>query len=393
MELKGKDLYRVICTDSLSSDAVTSLMSLYQPLTGTVAVSLYLTLYSEGRKQRTQENHSRLSAIMNQSIDDLERARIALEEHLLLRCYVQEMPEKNQYIYLLNPPMNPASFLSSNDLRGELIHAIGQKQAELSANKFQTSGPSTSGYRDITRPVVRKSETRNYDVDVESSRIQPRYNFGLDDVSINFDYERFIGMTSPLVFPVELRTEENLRLIGKLATVNGLTPDRMRILTGRCINVGRNEFDAEKLKLMAEQSKPEIVTADDPYKLPPVSFLQSKQNGREVSLSDRRILRYLNETMNFPVEVINIMIEYILSVSQNRLVPKFVEMVAGEWARDGVATREDALKAAKKKKQNYTPRKQIVPEYMTGSENNKTEEKNETDAEEVLAMMRKLGNG
>ena len=89
MELKGKDIYRVICADSVSADFLTSLMSLYQPLTGSLAISLYLTLYTEGRRQRSQETHHRLSVLMNQSIDEIERARIKLEEHLLLRTYVQ----------------------------------------------------------------------------------------------------------------------------------------------------------------------------------------------------------------------------------------------------------------------------------------------------------------
>lgn len=47
--------------------------------------------------------------------------------------------------------------------------------------------------------------------------------------------------------------------------------------------------------------------------------------------------------MEFSDDVINEMMEYILKRSENKLRKIFVEMVAGEWARDEVKTKEDAL--------------------------------------------------
>ena len=88
MELKGKDMYRAECGIQLSDDHLRSLFSLYQPLIGSTAVSLYMTLYSDSYHQRSQESPSRLSLIMNLSADDLERARIRLEEYGLLRKWV-----------------------------------------------------------------------------------------------------------------------------------------------------------------------------------------------------------------------------------------------------------------------------------------------------------------
>ena len=70
----------------------------------------------------------------------------------------------------------------------------------------------------------------------------------------------------------------------------------------------------------------------DPYDLPPISFLISKQNGAAVSMNDKKILERLSLDMHFPSPVINIMIEYILKISDNRLNNRFVDMVSGEWA-------------------------------------------------------------
>ena len=87
MELKGKDTYRIVTSDVLSSSFLTSLISLYQPIMGHLSTILYLTLYSEGINQRNIENHNRLCDIMNINIMDLEVARKKLEEFHLLTTY------------------------------------------------------------------------------------------------------------------------------------------------------------------------------------------------------------------------------------------------------------------------------------------------------------------
>ena len=109
MEIRGKDTYRIVCGDYISEELITSLFSLYQPMIGSVPVMLYMTMYSEGRKQKNQENHLRLCSLMNISVDDLERARIRLEEYGLLQVYVLEQESRNSYIYVLKKPVNGIS--------------------------------------------------------------------------------------------------------------------------------------------------------------------------------------------------------------------------------------------------------------------------------------------
>ena len=96
--------------------------------------------------------------------------------------------------------------------------------------------------------------------------------------------------------------------------------------------------------------------------------------------------------MHFSPEVINVMIEYILKRSQNRLVKQFVDMVAGEWARDGVKTREDAIKETNKKnpKWNKTMEK-ALPEYL--KEEKKEEVKvSKEELKEVQNLLKKVGD-
>ncbi len=394
MELKIKDSYRIQSNDFLSSSMLRTLYLLYQPLLTVNGLALYMTLYTEAVTQKNPDSHQRLSSLLNLGIEELERARIHLEEYGLLDSYVQESESKNHYIYILHAPLDEDKFLTSKEMLTEFLKYTDKKQLESSMGRMGNNSVSLNGYRKITRIVNLSANQQQFDASIEYSKLKPKYDFKDKEVQINFDYEHFFATTSTLVFPAELRTEENLRLIGKLATVYGLSADKMRVLLQKVINLRNMTFDQDTLRFLAQKSKPDIVSANDPYSLPPVSFLQAKQNGAEVSLTDRKILEDLSMKMHFSNEVINVLIEYVLKKSQNRLVKAYVDMVAGEWARDNVVTKEDAIKETKKRTftKSYAPRTTSMPEYMNQIEQKEEKEvASGEDLEEVKKMLSQMG--
>ncbi len=396
MELKIKDQYRVQSTDYLSSSMLRTLYLFYQPLVTVNGLALYMTLYNETLLQKTFDSHQRLSDLLNLGVEDIERARIHLEEYGLLDTYIQEIEPKNKYIYALHAPLDEDEFIASNEMMSQYLQITGKKQFDTTVARiksYKSSSISTNDFHKITRIVYHSATQNQFDASVEYSKIKPRYEFSDDEIQINFDYDHFFATTSTLVFPAELRTEDNLRLIGKLATVHGLSADKMRVLVQRSINLRNMTLDQDNLRYLAQKSKPDITSAKDPYSLPPVSFLQAKQNGAEVSLNDRKILEDLSMKMHFSNEVINVLIEYVLKKSQNKLVKNFVDMVAGEWARDNVTTKEDAIKETKKRSftKSYGSRQAVLPEYMNQINDKKeTEVASGADLEEVKKMLSQM---
>lgn len=383
MEVRSRDTYRVEYSGGISEEIILSLMQLYQPLIGPEATNLFLTMAAEGMRQRSLESHSRLFALSGIDPNVFDRSCARLEEYLLLRVYCRKGENRDQYIYHLNVPMSAKAFMQSGVYMSRLQKVMGQKNLETTIARLNDSTVSTQGYQDITRMVRYSSE----EAEAESpyTTIQPRYRFAIDDTTINFDYERFIASTSALVFPLELRTEENLRTIGRLATVHGLSADRMRILVKRCINLDTMEFDSERLRILAEKTAPDITEAKDVYSLPPASFLQARQNGAMVTMSDRRILDHLALDMHFSNEVINVMIEYILNISDNRLNSRFVDMVAGEWARNGITTREQALMQTRRQPA-YSRNGRVrinAPDYIIQQMNDELPEETKASREEI----------
>ncbi len=394
MEIKASDTYRCELTGGLSFESIVSLMELYQPLISAQAAVVYMTLAAEASSLRTQQSHSRLFALCGIDPLTFDRAMAKLEEYMLVRIYRKESENRSNYIYILNPPMSARSFTNSAIFMNRYMNAMGSKQMETTLSKLSSDTLSTQGYQDITRTVVHTA-TRKEEEDLSYTKVKPRYRFSVDDTTINFDYEKFIASTSPLVYPVELRTTENLSLIGKLATVYGLSPDQMRILVSRCVSLSTMEFNADRLKILAARTEGEVTKAADIYSLSPVSFLQAKQNGAQVTPTDKKMIEHLAMDMHFSNEVINVMLEYILSVSSNRLNPKFVDMVAAEWARDGIETKEQALLEAKKQIRKTSSQKTNIridmPEYIRQQqEGNLPKSKKAT--EETLNAVRELQN-
>lgn len=391
MSIRAKDVYRVMMNDNLSEDGISSLLTLYLPIIGNDAVLLYLLLHSEGRLSRTQEPHSRIFELLNRSPQEIEQARIHLEEYMLLRTYVQEGENRSSFLYHLNAPLPSESFLSSREFLAAYTRAAGTRQADSTVAKFVAGNLSTSGYQDITASVRKLPSERDYDAAVSFQRITPKYSFAKKDIDINFDYDRFFLTTSDLVFPNVLRTRENLQLIGTLATLHGLSADKMRTLVGRCVDIESSTLNTEMLKEACEKAVPDITKARDMYTLPPVSFLMAKQNGAMVSRADRVILEKLKMDMHFSNEVINVMIEYILKRSDNRLNSRFVDMIAGEWARDGVKTREEALAETQKTVSAGSRRRDVLPDYYNADPNRTAETEKSSDAE--VAQLKELLKG
>lgn len=392
MEIKAKDVYKVEASFSIEENALEVLMNLYQPLIHNNGILLYLTLLSESRRS-TLESFSKFLSITNMTPMEFDKACAKLEEYMLMRVYYKQGETRDNYLFILHKPLSAKDFISSNIYMSRYKSVVGDKNSELVISNLLSGISNTSEYEDITRKIRHRKE--EYDNSVSYVTIQPKYTFSSEEDSIEFDYEKFISTTSSLVFPVELRTKENMNLIGRLATVHGLSVDRMRILVSKCTNLNTIELDTEKLIVASEKAEPDITKASDPYDLPPVSFLQSKQKGAAVSLADKKILEKLSLDMHFKNSVINVLIEHILNISNNRLNPQFVYKVAGEWARDGVSNKEEALKETKKEltttnKYSKTKKKVELPEYIALQKEGKYNEGKKLTKEEAERLKAKV---
>ena len=55
--------------------------------------------------------------------------------------------------------------------------------------------------------------------------------------------------------------------------------------------------------------------------------------------------------------VVNVLVDYVLKINNNKLIKSFVEVIASQWSKSGIETVEDAMNIAEKeykKKKNIT---------------------------------------
>lgn len=391
MDRMPTSTYRIETSRGISEDLLISFMMLYQPLIGKDATVLYLTLFAESKTQKGFDTHNRLLILTDLDINAFDKACIKLEEYMLMRTFTKNTEMNQQYIYILNNPLSTKDFYKSNLFMNRYEQVVGKEETDTTIMHVNANSASLRGYKEITRAVKFLPEDM-MDRHIEFDALKPKYEFASDDQTIVFDYEKFIATTSILVFPAELRTQENLSLIGKLATIYGLSVDRMRVLVNRCVNLQTMQFDQAKLKIYAARSTSDVKPTDDLYALPPVSFLQARQNGAKVTQNDKSILEHLAIDMHFSNEVINVMIEHILKISQNRLHRNFVDMVAAEWARDGVTTKQQALQERRKSLRSHKDTSTVridMPEYIRQQEEGTLPE-GKKPSKELLERLQKL---
>lgn len=401
VNVRASDTYRIICHAGLSSDRLCSFMTLYQPLVGGDGVLVYLTMMAEAYSAKTQAEHRRLFTIMQDIDPDVfERARMRLESYMLVRTYVREGRNVDNYLYVLYMPLGASDFFASSYMSRMYRERVGEKQFSLTKGNLVTNDEPADSYREITAPV-RNMVMPDFDNETEYVTVSPSFRFsGNKDINITFDYERFLTITSNAVFPSELRTQETLYQIGLNATTYGITPERMKVILNRCINPREVTFDPVKFDIMCRNEKPsENTEGTDRYAISPVSFLMGLQDGRKLSNTDREVVESLSQDMKFPNEVINVMVEYTLKKCRNRLNPIYIGKMAATWAREGIDTKQKALDAIaenetaeKKERKSSTGRKSSsqvnvsMPQYW--SESNETAELSE-EQRRILEDMQK----
>ena len=149
-------------------------------------------------------------------------------------------------------------------------------------------------------------------------------------------------------------------------------------------------FDLDKLKEMVMRNRKVMEISKDPYQMPPVKFLQNKQNGIPVVKSDQALIERLCTQFQLPVEVVNTLIEYTLQQTHQQFSRNYVEKVAASWVRLGVDSRKKALEIinqnpVENKKEKKEEKVVLDEKFYT-----QKEEKSDTQIQQEMLELQKM---
>lgn len=367
----------VRCIEHLSSEQRQSLNLLYGPLMGKNSICLYEFLGSIQNLVELEDVY----LLLNINASQFDIARNHLEQYHLIETYVHEA----DMLILLYAPLLPDLFLCHETYSRLYLASVGAKCFDKVKAMLYKDKTVSSSYTKVESPLdVSILDAWNESKEIAYEKVKPTIKQKYD-----FDFATlFKGMNR--IFPVRLRTTENLDRIAEMAKIYGIDAKDMRKYVQRSTNPSTHVFDLEKLKDMVMRNRKVMEVSKDPYKMSPVKFLQNKQNGIPVVKSDQALIERLCKEFQFPIEVVNTLIEYTLRQTNQQFSRNYVEKVAASWVRLGVDSRQKALEIINESPVENKRDKKMEKIVLDDKFYTQKEEKSDAQLEQEMLELQKM---
>ena len=409
------DKYMVINKTTLSELDRKNLVNLYEPIIGSIAVSLYLTLWRDLERFNIvsmEYTHHHLMTILKTSLEDIKKARITLEGVGLIRTYF-EKGEPNNYVYELYSPLNAKEFFANPIFSVVLYNNIGSYEYDLLKKEYQVMKFDLKDFEEIT--------SKFDEVYTSSSEFLPFEAIGRTTLPLNMqdqvDFDLLIsslpkGLVNEKAFNKKVR-----ELINQLALIYDIDTLKMVEILRMTLNE-KGFIDKEALRLQTRkyyqynhQGKlPTLVYRTQPSYLKspsgdtskrgkiievfentsPYDFLVSKYQGNPTN-RDLRVLEQLLIDIGLTPAVTNVLIDYVLKKNNNKLNQAFIETIAGQWKRLGIKTAKEAMEVAEKEHKKYNKKlvknEEVMPVWF--NENITKEQMSKEEEEDLKNILEK----
>ena len=413
------DTYTIINQTILTEVDKKIIISLYEPIIGPIAVSLYLTLWADLDKLELMSKdftHHHLMTILKTKLVDIENARKSLEAVGLLKSYIKRNDNINEYLYELYSPLSASEFLNHPVLSILLLNNIGENEYNIILNNYKRHNFSKSDYEEITSSMNETFKSVNESIYEENIRSVKKLGVNIES-SIDFE---LLESTLPKGLVTSKTFNKKTRdLINQLAFIYNIDSIKMSEII-RLVIDEYGIINKDKLRISTRKnyeynnngSLPTIVYRTQPEYLKspsgdlsnrgkmihvfentkPYDFLKSKNRGIKPTSRDLKLLEHLAVDFDLPPGVINVLVDYALLVNNGKLNSAYLETIAGDWSRRNVKTVEDAMSIAEKgHKKNVKAVKEItkkdvvnVPAWM--DKDNKSEKMSEEELAELESM-------
>ena len=93
----------------------------------------------------------------------------------------------------------------------------------------------------------------------------------------------------------------------------------------------------------------------------PYNFLASKI-GTKPSKTDLKVLEHLAVDIDLTPGVINVLLDFVLKTTNNKLNMNYIDAIASQWKRSRIMTVEDAIKIARSENNKRKPKIKVAVE-------------------------------
>ncbi len=371
------DTFVVVNRTILSDNDRKIISMLYQPIMGSIATSLYYTLWADLNKSELLSNeytHHHLMTSLRIKMDAIITARKKLEAIGLVKTFIKK-GESNSYVYELYSPISASEFFNHPILNIVLYNNIGKKEYEDLLSYFKVPRINLSSYEEITckfSDVFESVPATGYDNLNEDLRVNKT---GIISIDESFDFDLLISSVPSGIITQKTFSREVKRLINELSFVYNMDALEMKSSILNSIKENglidknllrrnvRNYYkyqNENKLPSLIYKNQPEYlknpISSDDKRakmiyvfeNTTPYNFLKGRSNGAKPSSRDLSLLESLLTDFKLNPGVVNVLIDYVLKINNKKLTRSYIETIASQWKRLGIETVLEAMKAAEK---------------------------------------------
>lgn len=413
------DTYTIINQTILTEVDKKIIISLYEPIIGPIAVSLYLTFWADLDKLELMSKdftHHHLMTILKSKLIDIENARKSLEAVGLLKSYIKRNDNINEYLYELYSPISASEFLNHPVLSILLLNNIGENEYNILLNSYKKYNFNKSDYEEITSSMNETFKSVNENVFEENIRNTKKLGI---NIASSIDFELLESTLPKGLVTSKTFNKKTKDLINQLAFIYNIDSVKMSEII-RLVIDEYGIINKDKLRSATRKnyeynnngSLPTIVYRTQPEYLKspsgdlsnrgkmihvfentkPYDFLKSRNKGIKPTSRDLKILEHIAVDFDLPPGVVNVLVDYALLVNNGKINNAYMEAIASTWSRKGIKTVEDAMNLAEKgHKKNVKVVKETknnvninVPAWM--DKDNKSEEMSEEELKELETM-------
>ncbi len=413
------DSYIVKNNTVLNNETRLVLIKLYQPIIGSVAINLYFTLWSNLDSSQiisTVYTHHNLMASMRIKLDDILEAREKLEAIGLLKTYLKK-GSINNYIYELYSPLDPYDFFDNPILATILESNIGKREYKKTIEIFTIPNIDLKDYEDVSVNFSSTFEiTDSLNVEnVNDIRKVKKVDLIVDEkISLN----SLLQLIPDDILNHKTITKDVKNLIYNLSFIYNFKEDELSELISNSVNE-KKMIDKDLLRSNCHNyysfehsnSSPSMIYKKEPEYLrkqvsdtsrrskqiytfettSPYDYLTGKNKGGTPTKSDLLLIENLMIDYELTPGVVNVLIDYVLRINDNKLTKNFVLKIASQWKRSNIKTVEEAMNICKKENKVKKQVKVKVTEKKPNWFDQNIDEVNASD-DDIKALEEKMNS-
>lgn len=424
VDILPADTYLVMNKTVIHETDKTILVMLYQPIIGATAVNLYFTLKNDLDQLETMSTtftHHHLMTSTHYTMSDILKAREILEAVGLLKTYFKK-DQIHHYVYELYSPLSAYDFFNHPLLNPLLQEHVGTKEYERVLNYFKLPNIDLVGYQNISKKFsdIFQTVTHSNQQSIDGIKNKTRNSISIDH-KIDFEFvkasfqEHHLGnvkldanlkeVMNQLAFLYGIDTMQMISILRTVLNEKGIID--IEKLRQACRNYFGFEHGTTKIHMIYKSQpdtfKKEIKDKSEKTKyihlletITPYDLMVARNNGATPTNRDMHLVEGLLVDLKLNPGVVNVLIDYVLRINDNKLNKNYVEAIASQWKRINIKTVSEAMQQAEKEynKEHVakipTSKKQVV-KVPTWFDKEIAVEKDEDTEKELQDVLKEFG--